>query len=289
MSNDLPAISIPVDLTNPGQFFACCGLFELADRLWPGAEAWFERETLRSTFRIAASRRVSESNADLSPTLSELLGSAKALQFDVGNTEDNSEEDEDNLPLDPIIIQSPVHLVLDWWSEKSIKPWAGSMKERLILNAMLKSIDPESPDPMNYTKAVFDPSAPPEPGKRAKKPKKREPFYFDCRRGSNAHPLDSGFSPDKHHFESCCFPTVESMCFIGLQRCRPTVPDDDAPNRSVYTVWTARLPVNVIGPVVSGLVNISGSLAFTFDNFFRTDQKKHKSYSRATNTRSNNV
>ncbi len=24
--------------TNPGQFFACCGLLELADRLWPGAE-----------------------------------------------------------------------------------------------------------------------------------------------------------------------------------------------------------------------------------------------------------
>ncbi len=27
-----PNIQIPVDLTNPGQFFACCGLLELADR-----------------------------------------------------------------------------------------------------------------------------------------------------------------------------------------------------------------------------------------------------------------
>ncbi len=26
-------ITIPVDLTNPGQLFACCGLLELADRL----------------------------------------------------------------------------------------------------------------------------------------------------------------------------------------------------------------------------------------------------------------
>lgn len=41
MSN--PNIHISVDLTNPGQFFACCGLLELADRLWPGAEGWFER------------------------------------------------------------------------------------------------------------------------------------------------------------------------------------------------------------------------------------------------------
>lgn len=36
-----PSITVAVDPTNPGQFFACCGLLELADRLWPGAEGWF--------------------------------------------------------------------------------------------------------------------------------------------------------------------------------------------------------------------------------------------------------
>ena len=36
-------IRVNVDPTNPGQFFACCGLLELADRLWPGAEGWFEK------------------------------------------------------------------------------------------------------------------------------------------------------------------------------------------------------------------------------------------------------
>ena len=41
-----PTIRIPVDLTNPGQFFACCGLLELASRLWPGAEGWFEKTAL---------------------------------------------------------------------------------------------------------------------------------------------------------------------------------------------------------------------------------------------------
>src|SRR6266545_794451 len=46
MTNPEP-IHIKVDVTNPGQFFACCGLLELADRLWPGAEGYFsesERE-----------------------------------------------------------------------------------------------------------------------------------------------------------------------------------------------------------------------------------------------------
>jgi CRISPR-associated protein Csx14 len=36
-----PNIHLRVDPTNPGQFFACCGLLELADRLWGGAEGWF--------------------------------------------------------------------------------------------------------------------------------------------------------------------------------------------------------------------------------------------------------
>src|SRR5687768_9486618 len=39
-----PSIRITVDAANPGQFFACCGLLELADRLWPGAEGWFEHQ-----------------------------------------------------------------------------------------------------------------------------------------------------------------------------------------------------------------------------------------------------
>lgn len=35
-------IQLDVDLTNPGQFFACCGVFELAQRLWPRATARFD-------------------------------------------------------------------------------------------------------------------------------------------------------------------------------------------------------------------------------------------------------
>src|SRR5216683_7363249 len=42
MAEPTPTIRVQVDPTNPGQFFACCGLLELAERLWPGAEGWFE-------------------------------------------------------------------------------------------------------------------------------------------------------------------------------------------------------------------------------------------------------
>ena len=41
MSHSKPSISVVVDPANPGQFFACCGLLELADRRWGKAEGWF--------------------------------------------------------------------------------------------------------------------------------------------------------------------------------------------------------------------------------------------------------
>src|SRR5271163_2936355 len=41
MSKPEATIRVNVDPTNPGQFFACCGLLELADRLWPAAAGSF--------------------------------------------------------------------------------------------------------------------------------------------------------------------------------------------------------------------------------------------------------
>src|SRR5207248_3084201 len=44
LTNPAPNIRVKVDPANPGQFFACCGLLELADRIWTGAEGWFDSE-----------------------------------------------------------------------------------------------------------------------------------------------------------------------------------------------------------------------------------------------------
>ena len=208
MSDENANITIPVDLTNPGQFFACCGLLELADRLWLGAEGWFER------------REFCINTIDRTKTLAELLSEASSTTFDVGDdaeTDDDDNKDE-NLPVEPICLQwkdekPAIHL--DWWTDKSIKPWAGSMKERVILRAMLDKIDLLKPDPLNDLKAVLYKS----PTK--KNPAKKQPFYFDPRRGNKSHPLDSGFSPDTHKMQAECCPTLEALCFIGLQRARP--------------------------------------------------------------------
>ena len=273
--NDLkPNIQIPVDLTNPGQFFACCGLLELADRLWPGAEGWFER------------REFCILTADRTETLSELLSEARSMQFDVGDDSEPEEDDskDDNLPAEPIRLQwknDKFAIHLDWWAEKSIKPWAGSMKERVILRAMLDVIDPSKPDPFNDLKAVLYKSP------KKKRPDKKEPFYFDPRRGNKSHPLDSGFSPDTHKMRAECCPALEALCFIGLQRGRPA--STETANESRYTVWTQHVSARTIGAIVCGILPIPGSNNYVFNNYFRTDQRKHKTFSQATLERSKHV
>jgi CRISPR-associated protein Csb3 len=42
---------LKLDPLNPGHFVACCGVLELADRAWGGAEGWFEE---RDAFFCAA-------------------------------------------------------------------------------------------------------------------------------------------------------------------------------------------------------------------------------------------
>jgi CRISPR-associated protein Csb3 len=285
MTDAKPNITVNVDVTNPGQFFACCGLLELADRLWPGAEKWV------GVVGWFAPRRFCMLTEDPSKTLQELLAETRALTFDVGDDTESQEGDDNNddLPVEPIRLRwnndkPAIHL--DWWTEKSIKPWAGSMKERIILRAMLDAIDPNNASPFTDLKRVLYQSPKRTKSGRPKKPAKKEPFYFDPRRGNKSHPLDCGFSPDTHKMEAECCPALEALCFIGLQRARP-VPTGSA-NRSRYTVWSQPIAANLLGAVTCGIVPLPGSLDYVFDNYFRTDQRKHKTFSQATLERSSN-
>jgi CRISPR-associated protein Csb3 len=286
MSHNEPNIQIRVDLTNPGQFFACCGLLELADRLWPGAEGWFERRL----FCILTPGR--------SNSLEELLQVTQTLKTCVDKVledppqeeddDDRAEESEKEPPFKPFELRSHdrrLSILLNWWSDKSIKPWAGSMKDRVILRAMLNAINPSATPLFDDLRAVFDPDKQPTGGKKPRrvKPKKREPFYFDPRRGNKSHPLDCGFSPDTHKMEAECCPALEALCFIGLQRARPA--STDVENQSRYTVWTKAsdkapgLPTSLVGPVVCGMIPWPSLGTFVFNNYFRTDQRKHKAFS----------
>ncbi|MFN7022019.1 MAG: type I-U CRISPR-associated protein Cas8c [Phycisphaerales bacterium] len=272
-------IRIPVDVTNPGQFFACCGLLELADRLWAGTTAAFDL----TGFVI----KPSEPNATLTILLETFRCSKPAASDDAdsrGTDDDEVEEEDDEKGEDtlasPISIGTPINLRLDWWADKALKPWAGSMNAQLIFRAMLKAIDSESADPFNDCRVINDPSEAHASAKKLRRPKKREPFYFDSRRGGNAQSLDVGFAPDAISMTSAACPAVEALCMIGLQRFRPM--PTDRPRVFVYRAWAVPLPPSAAAAAACGLLPGVGGDHYQFENAFRTDQRKHKGFLPAT-------
>lgn len=268
MNTPTASFSVNVDPTNPGQFFACCGLLELADRLWPGTVGWFAD----SQFFLAGNGKLCAS-----------LSAAQSVKFSDKTESDTSEEDGDNEDdedlFEPLLIVSPFELRLDWWRDKTIKTWAGSMKVGLIAKAMSHAIDFNNPNPFNQGQIVFDP---PRFGqnigggtKRAKL-KKREPFCFDSRRGSSSRSIDTGFSTNDLKLMTTSFPAVEFFCLLGLQRCRP-IPTN-RPRHFTYHTWSWPCPTSLLPAAVTGLVHDRNSKCFRFENAFRSGQKKHKAY-----------
>lgn len=255
MSNVEPTIRVNVDLTNPGQYFACCGLLELADRLWPGAEGWFEERK----FHIACRGMIGD--------LFQAITAATLEQLD-----------PDDDMASAISISQPFGMTLDWWTDeiaggKQLKVWAGSMRNVRIARAMKHALAdiPNLDELFDYAAVVYDPDQP---------KKKVEPYYFDSRRGWSAQALDIGFAPDSLKMTTAAHPAVEFLCLVGLQRCRPR------PSKSrrifEYHAWLSPLPANVVAPAVGGMLTTTRTLRYRFENAFRTDQKKHKSFLPAT-------
>jgi len=264
------AINVPVDVRNPGQFFACCGLLELAARLINGVDAWFEN----GSFKMSTS---------LTLGLRELL--CAAHQFELDTQEQGSpamEEDEggSDVAIDFLAIARPIALRLDWWSDKSLKTWAGSMNARLIFLAMCRAISTDSSDPLNQAQVIYDPQETTSSAKHSLSAKKREPFYFDARRGASALAIDVGFAPDALQLTTTAYPAVESLAMVGLQRCRP-MPTDSKRVFEYYT-WNVPLDASIAPAAVCGLLPYVGARGFRFQNAFRTDQRKHKAFTPAT-------
>ena len=240
---------VNVDVTNPGQFFACCGLLELADRLWPGAEGWFEG----GIFCINADGTL--------PLLIQAVGKATLKQLDA--TDDTSS---------PMELGSPFRSMrLDWWQDtrsggRAFKGWAGRMNCVRIAGGMQHAMLQEK----FYGPGLFDIGViacePNDPEKKI------EPFYFDSRRGANAHSRDVGFSMDALELEASAFPAVEFLCFVGLQRCQPA--KTETHRIYDYFTWSAPLAPELVPAAISGLLPVICGKGFRFENWYRTSQKK---------------
>ncbi len=256
MNTAKSSFSVNVDPTNPGQFFACCGLLELADRLWPGAEGWFSHDGRE--FYVACGEH----------SRSELAESVSNAELVHCNPSDPYSS--------PVEISSPFRpLRIDWWvsdqtGAKDLKVWAGTMESFGIARAMqyaMRSADFTSPDLFNIGMVVMNPDDP---------SKKKEPYYFDARRAPNAHSQDLGFSANDLSLTSIAHPAVELLCLIGLQIARPAFTHEKRVYD--YSMWTIPLPCNVILAAATGAIQLPHARKYRFENWFRTGQKKHKAF-----------
>jgi CRISPR-associated endonuclease/helicase Cas3 len=225
-----PSVSLALDPLNPGHFFACCGLFELASRLVPEALAWFEQKDGQWYFHLAHT-----------PTLDELINQLTTAKIIILDENDNHSAVE---------IEEPFSLVLDWWryenlSTGRLKTWAGQMKASSILLSLqtsLKNIySPEVP--------LFEQEDTPTDAVS----------YFDAPRALNAAAIDVGFSLDKLKkggvtYVNVLNPAVEFLTLIGLQRSRPSVANLGRKEERLYDywLWTKPLPIALMGASVIG-------------------------------------
>ena len=251
MSESTP-VKIHVDVTNPGHYFACCGLLELAARLAPEAMGWFEKDF----FRISKG-----------PSLAEVVGKLTVSEF--------KKVDHNDATASPILITGPFNLQLNWWKNtdrkmSGLKLWAGRMESFRIAKAMqdaMKSPEFISDDILNVSKVAYDPDFPDN---------KVEPFYFDSRRGPNSHSRDVGFSTDALGVTTIASPATELLCLIGLQRVKP-IPTSK-PRLYDYHTWKAPLPALLAPVAAAGLLPDPEAKGYRFECWFRTSQRKHKAF-----------
>lgn len=313
MTTPEPSFSVNVDVANPGQFFACCGLLELAHRLWSWAEAWFQRTSVfcihTRTVDTSATQlidRVQRAGltGELLPSLkkerAELEIRRRLLEKEAGTLsakeEDRRQELGSLLREGSILIGDPFDLVLDWWKEETEelpKTWAGSQQVLRIAQAALDAAGQAfaSPSPFTYECVLRPRPDVDEVSEAASNPNRRrrasnaddakvEPFYFDASRGMNARALDIGFMPDALKMTSAAFPAVEFLCLVGLQRFRPM--STDTPRVFEYCTWSVPLPPLLAAATACGLLPGVGGVRYRFENAFRTDQRKHKAFLPAT-------
>lgn len=210
-------IKVRLDPCNPGQFYACCGLFELAAAESEGAAARFlcEEERPRSAEFVVEGPNL--------PALQPLLASVRDLEFECLDAAEAS--------VNPVRVKIGGRtLEIDWWLDEfreettNLKCWAGQVTTRKLFDELPRLIDPVRADanPMQFACMT------------------KSKFGSDPRAAWNA--LDFGYSPNVHNQDAATYPVVEVLSAIGLQGFRP-----QAERRSGirYSLWTEMLPLQV--------------------------------------------
>lgn len=240
-----PALSfrIRVNVTNPGQFFACCGLLELADRLWPGAEAWFSKDGL--AFHLTC-------KGTLNYLLAVLLADPPAA---VETLECNG------LGVPPIIAPlsftfdggATTAIILDAWTRVGVlkgmpqvisnSPWNFWSGQQTSLRIWLGLRAELAVQLTRFTPSDYE-------GLFSQRLVQKGRFGFDPGPAWNA--LDVGFSPNEQAMEVESSPVVELLGAVGIQRFRPVM--NDSRDSFDYFTWHSPYSPAVAAAAMAGAI-----------------------------------
>jgi CRISPR-associated protein Csx14 len=205
----MPEHRLVLDPRNPGQFFACCGLFELSELLAGGGEAWFSQDGQEFLLRT---------DATLPPI---------GLQLE-SPSDDRAKPD----PLESLVLSvGGKSLSLNWWrnetltDKSSLKTWGGKQTPRRVLDQLLPSLDTSVSFAKLFEHSTYTKSR----------------FGVDARSAWEA--IDAGYSPNDLQQPAVTFPWVEVLAVAGLQGFRPMEGGDLGYRRARYAVWLTPLPL----------------------------------------------
>ena len=253
--------SIPVDLLNPGQVFACLGFMEAAEILCGPCEGRFAYEMAISSADFVLKvdgpqdpvseilrflvRAEAQAIAPRGSDLSTKKWDVETLRFDTSVFPCAAPDSPAALPA---LLKSEEHSIpIEYWADGSdrdnVKFWAGAAgypgaalaRDALNLVRGLgdNALAAAATDPFNI-------SAP-----------QSSSFRFDWRR--DYIPLDAGFSPNEHGgIEMVGYPFVELLATIGMQNARPARVEARSKLAYRYGVSNAMLPTVFARAVLGG-------------------------------------
>ena len=239
----MPRASIPVDLFNPGQVFACLGFMEVAEVLLGQTECrfgWCDKTA--TTFTLRAETGCNPFSAVL-----DFLSGAKIEVVNQSPTFPSPKSD-DKMTL-PILLTGQFDRV---HKEINLTHWAdGSLRNTFKLYSGNRSAENIACAMLNGTKknlgfkGLLD---------SRREDIKRDPFgvttpiggsfNFDPRGAWTA--LDAGFSPNDQKYSVTASPLVELLAAVGLEHARPYEYDV---RRVKYAIWNAFLPPMLARPL----------------------------------------
>ena len=241
----MPDITLDVDLRNPGQFFACCGVLELASRLWPGSKtnSWHEPEGWFQGRQFHLATYTQENEPPIGRMLRWLVEATE-----IAKRVDTDARYDDKVY--PIILETQPPLLIDWWlktqwstASSDFKFWAAHQHPLQILDELRAGLSRtlSQSNGADYTQLL------------GMKTPMTTRFGLDP--VAAWMPLDLGFAPNEHaHLkQTLTAPAIELFAAIGIQGFRPK-PHPMRRRVFQYSAWTTPLPAATARAVACGAI-----------------------------------